>query len=338
MSGEPVSTLSDVYSLGAVLYEMLTGRRPHQLALYDALEIARQIREQEVPAPSVVAGPELRGDLDVIVIKALQKDPARRYHSVDQFAEDVRRYLGRTIVARPDTLAYRTAKFVRRHRLGLAALAAVFLALVSGVAVSAWQAMRANQAGQAARLERDRATSAQRAATQERDRARSAEQTATRERNRALAEKQRADTESATVKAINEFLQDDLLAQAGASTQSRPGTVPDPDLKVRTALDRAGASITGKFATKPLVEASIRQTIGNSYKDLGLLAEAQKHIERAFNLRLRALGEAHPETLESMSATAGLYLLRGKLRKLNLCLERFWRSNGERRARVIEAP
>src|SRR5262249_2894745 len=146
----------------------------------------------------------------------------------------------------------------------------------------------------------------------------SAEQAATaakaqalQERNKAVAEKQRADTEAATAKAVNDFLQNDLLAKAGASAQSSPGTKPDPDLKVRTALDRAAAGITGKFDGQPLVEASIRQTIGSAYLDLGLYPRAQHEIERAVELR-RVAGEEHNATLESQSSLSNILQLEGK--------------------------
>src|SRR5262249_35131718 len=86
-------------------------------------------------------------------------------------------------------------------------------------------------------------------------------------------------------RAVNDFLQNDLLAQASAYEQARPDTKVDPDLKVRTTLDRAAERIEGKFKSQPLVEASIRQTIGNAYKDLGLFPEADRQLERALELR-----------------------------------------------------
>ncbi len=251
--GEAASTVSDVYGLGAVLYELLTGRRPHQLNTYDPLEIAREVCEREVAPPKVDA------DVDVMVLKAMQKDPARRYQSAEQFSEDIRRYLGGLpIIARPDTLRYRAGKFVRRHRLGLAAVAGLFVVLVGGIAASLWEARR-------------------------------------------------ADTEAATAKAVNEFLQNDLLAQASVRTQSGPNTKPDPHMEVRTALDRAAARIEGKFAERPAVEAAIRRTIANTYSDLGLLAEAQSQIERAIELNRKALGDDAAETRHSLNDLAELY-------------------------------
>ena len=260
--GDLVSTLTDVYSLGALLYEILTGRRAHQLVSRDPLEIAREVCEREMQPPSIVGGRHLRGDLDIIVLKAMQKDPARRYPSVEQFSEDIRRFLdGLPIVARPDTLAYRALKFAQRRRASVVGAAAVLLALTGGIAASSWQAIRATRAER-------------------------------------------------TANAVNEFLENDLLAKAGASAQSNPGTKPDPDLRVRTALDRAAARIGSRFGGQPLVEASIRQTIGKAYLDLGLLSEARKNMERTLEIRRRVLGGEHPLTLRSMNTLWEVSLLR----------------------------
>ena len=129
---------------------------------------------------------------------------------------------------------------------------------------------------------------------------------------RARRAEQTANTESATAKAVNDFLQNDLLAQASVNVQAQPDTKPDPDLKVRTALDRAAARIAGKFKQQPLVEASIRQTIGNTYKDLGLYRDAQRQMELALDLRHRVLGEQHRDTLATMNGLAQLYFEQGK--------------------------
>jgi tetratricopeptide (TPR) repeat protein/predicted Ser/Thr protein kinase len=122
----------------------------------------------------------------------------------------------------------------------------------------------------------------------------------------------RANAEAATSRAISDFLQNDLLAQASAATQSRPNTKPDPDLKVRTALDRAAARITGKFERQPEVEGAIRETIGQTYRELGLYPEARTQLERALDLYRRRLGAASPKTLQTTSRLARTLYLQGQ--------------------------
>ncbi len=143
--GEPVTSASDIYSLGVVLYELLAGRSPYTSAAGPTHEVMRAVCEEEPSKPSIAA-PALRGDLDNIVLMALRKDPARRYASVDQFAEDIRRFEeGYPVLARPDTRRYRAARFLRRNRPLVAAAMLVFLTLVGGIAGTAWQAHIANQ-------------------------------------------------------------------------------------------------------------------------------------------------------------------------------------------------
>ena len=327
-----LDTRSDVYTLGVILYELLARRPPYILSrkLHEAVQT---IRETD-PDPLSTVSKSYRGDLETIVAKALEKDKARRYASAADLAGDIQRYLNdEPITARPPSTAYQLQKFARRHRALVAGIAAVFVVLVGGIVASTWQAVRANRAGQIARAERDRAfdaeakagvaeqaiekerdraVGAEQAATQERNRAVAAETQAIRERNRAVTEKRRADDETATAKAVNDFLQGDLLAQASANTQSSPGIKPDPDLKVRTALDRAAARITGKFEKQPLVEAAIRQTIGNTYRELGLYPEAQAQLEGARALRVKVLGEEHADTLGVMNDLASVYAYEGK--------------------------
>jgi tetratricopeptide (TPR) repeat protein/predicted Ser/Thr protein kinase len=122
----------------------------------------------------------------------------------------------------------------------------------------------------------------------------------------------RAQAETATAQAVVDFLQNDLLAQASANKQAGPKTKPDPDLKVRTALDRAAERIEGKFAKQPEVEAEIRQTIGQTYNDLGLYPEARKQLEQALTLRRRVLGPDNPKTIETMLSLGLTALLQDK--------------------------
>ncbi|MFN7928439.1 MAG: serine/threonine-protein kinase [Blastocatellia bacterium] len=154
--GNAITTATDVYSLGAVLYEIFTDTRPHRFRTITPLEIERVICESEIlkPSEAVKRAPnapirlakQLDGDLDNIILMAMRKEPERRYRSVEQFAEDIQRYLdGHLIVARADTIRYRTGKFLRRNRFTVVATALILLSLLSGLALANYQARRAER-------------------------------------------------------------------------------------------------------------------------------------------------------------------------------------------------
>jgi non-specific serine/threonine protein kinase/serine/threonine-protein kinase len=160
--GERITTASDVYSLGSLLYELLTGRRPYRVKSRTTEEIAKAVLEEEPEKPSTAVTrpregettatapvhdePEklkraLSGDLDTIVLKAMRKEPERRYASAEQLSEDIRRHLNELpVTARKDTVRYRTEKFLRRHKAGVAGAALVFLSLIGGIVATSWQA------------------------------------------------------------------------------------------------------------------------------------------------------------------------------------------------------
>jgi serine/threonine protein kinase len=134
--GQSITTASDVYSLGVLLYELLTGRRPHAFGSRTHEEVERAIVDEEPPRPSTVVR-ELRGDLDNILMMALRKEPSRRYTSVDQLAQDIRRHLEHhPVLARKDTAAYRISKFIARYKAGVAVAALVMVTLLSALVVT----------------------------------------------------------------------------------------------------------------------------------------------------------------------------------------------------------
>ncbi len=153
---EPISTSSDVYSLGVILYELLTGKLPYRVSADSPQEMIKAVCDTEPEKPSTAAmrvsaqegsGSErklrkvLAGDLDNIVLKALRKEPQRRYSSVEQFSEDIRRYLvGLPVLAHEDSLAYRARKFIGRHKVSVAAAVLLVLSLAGGLVATLWQA------------------------------------------------------------------------------------------------------------------------------------------------------------------------------------------------------
>jgi tetratricopeptide (TPR) repeat protein len=155
--GLPITTATDVYSLGVVLYQILAGRLPYEFPTRSLFDVERVVCESEPPPPSSVdrgvQSKRLSGDVDIIVLKALEKDPKRRYGSVEQFSDDIRRHLeSQPIAARRPTLMYRTGKFVRRNRTAVLAGALVLVMLTGGLIATGWEAHVARQ--ERARAER----------------------------------------------------------------------------------------------------------------------------------------------------------------------------------------
>jgi serine/threonine protein kinase/tetratricopeptide (TPR) repeat protein len=328
MSALGADTRSDVYSLGVLLYELLTGSTPlsnKRVREAAYAEVLRMIKEEEPPRPSTRLSDSgealasisaqrhsepakltklVRGELDWIVMKCLEKDRSRRYETVSAFAADVQRYLNdEPVAACPPSAGYRLRKFVRRNRRSVAAGAALAALLVIGsVGTSigmAWALQAEHKATLAAAAE---ALQRQDAETQ-RDKAVAAEK-------HALAEKQRAGEEAAIANAVNDFLQNDLLAQADPENNARGKKVTVEEL-----LGRAAARIAGKFDQQPHIEAAIRLTIGDAYTELGNYAAAQPHLERAVELRRRVLGNENPKTLDAMNALALLFQRQGRFGK-----------------------
>jgi len=270
--GGTITTASDVYSLGVLLYELLCGQKPQPVpADTPPAEVERRICEEEPRPPSVVAPEKLRrrlsGDLDNIVLMALRKEPERRYASVQQLSEDVRRHLeGLPVVARPATLAYRAGKFVQRHRVGLTATA-VAAAVIVGL--SAFYLVRLGRLNE-----------------------------------RLAAERDNARLEAAKAGEVAGFL-------SGLFEVSEPGESRGREVSARELLERGAERIDVELAGQPEVQATMMGVIGGVYQKLGHYDEALPHLERSLEIRRREHGAASPEVAEAMSALGSLVQKRG---------------------------
>jgi eukaryotic-like serine/threonine-protein kinase len=292
-SGEDVDTRTDVYSLGIIFYELLAGAPPIELRKVALDEYLRRLREEDPPKPSTKIRTRDAATSTELARKR-QTEPATL---LKQIGGDL------------DSIALKALEKDRSRRYGSASdFAADIGRYLKNEAVLAVPPSAAYRARKFARRHRWGLAMACAFAVV----LIAASVISTRQSIRANREAIRADREAAVAEAVNQFLRSDLLAQASAATQAGPSTKPDPDLKVRTALDRAAERIEGKFGKQPEVEAAIRDTIGQTYTDLGLHAEAGKQLERALDLRRRVLGAEHPDTLTTMSNLAAVYDLEGK--------------------------
>jgi len=295
--GEPVTTACDVYSLGVMLYELLSGYRPYEVQGLSRTDLERVVLH-ELPEPAsraVVRGggtaggreggaarglaPErlaraLRGDLDTIVATALRKEPPRRYASVRALADDVRAYLlGMPIAARPDSFRYRAAKFAGRHRLAVASAAVMAFLLAAGVAGTLWQARQAVREG------------------------RKAEQ-------------------------VKRFA-------LSLFEVSDPDVAKGREVTARQLLERAVPRIQSELAAQPDLEAEMLLFVGGIDHRLGLDRESRPLLERALEIR-RRLGEERG-LAEAEIALAGAWFADGDLKKA----EALFQSALARRRKVL---
>jgi serine/threonine protein kinase/tetratricopeptide (TPR) repeat protein len=338
MGGTDVDTRADIYALGVVLYELLTGTTPFdqdrlRAAAFD--EVRRIIRQEEPARPSArvstlgaAAGTVtvnrqsdskrlirlVRGELDWIVMKCLEKDRARRYESAAALARDVRRYLdGHAVEASPPYAGYRLRKFLGRNKGPVLAASLVLLALVGGTGGTTVGMVEArHQAGLAwaaqANESEARARETQRAEAEGKERLRaSAAEAAAKEQEREAKE------QLALSSTVIDFLLDDLLGQAGSTAQADRRHVPDPNLTVRAALDRSAAAVGDKFRGRPKAEAVLRLTIGSAYRELGKYDKAIAQIRQAVDIRAGLEGSENPETLRARHELANAYRAAGHL-------------------------
>jgi serine/threonine protein kinase len=309
MTGLDIDTRADVYSLGVLLYELLTGTTPFDSEALRAAgygEIQRLIREVEPQKPSTRVsslddtssrlaaqrrteprklGALIRGELDWIVMKALEKDRTRRYESAGALAADVQRHLaGAPVEAAPPSRAYLVKKLLRRHRGAVLAAAAVALALALGIVGTTVGLVRERSA-------REREGAALAAETQQRRRA----------------------------EATTSFLQEMLRS-------ADPETAHGQKLTVEDLLDRAAERIGESLTQDPEVEATLRQTIGQTYNQLSRYRDAKEQCSRAYELRRRTLGPEHRDTLAARLGVAVATLQLGDVEEARGDLEELVRT------------
>jgi non-specific serine/threonine protein kinase/serine/threonine-protein kinase len=333
MSGLDIDTRSDIYSLGVLLYELLTGTTPLEKkhfakAAYE--EIRRLIREEEPPKPSTristsdsiasIAAQRhmepaklsklMRGDLDWITMKCLEKDRTRRYETANGLARDVERYLSdEPVEACPPSATYRLRKFAKKNRAALTTTATIAVLLVTGIAVSTWQAMRATRAEAAARqaqqAEAERAEGERLAKLDAVEKRRLAEKAAVAEK----AAKEQTQKRLAQIeKGVELFA--GMLSGINPKSEEQGG---DPlYVQLRERAEKAADGLDAEAVGDPLAVARLQTILGNTLRELGSNAKAVEVLEKARTIRERELETDHADTLFTLDSLALAYESAGR--------------------------
>ena len=311
LGGLDIDTRSDVYSLGVLLYELLTGKQPFDSASLKRSaidEILRIIREQEPPRPSAclttlteeeltVAAVRrqtepakfsnlLRGDLDWIVMKTLEKDRARRYETANGLAADIHRHLiNEPIVARPPSNVYRLRKMVRRHRVAFGAAGGILAVLFLGTVVSTWQAVRATRAEREEIRLRQDAEMQRQNEKQLRQKAETAENT--------------AQTEAAKSREVAQFLTEMLRGVTPLSAVRRDTTL------LREILQKTATRLDTDLKDQPEVQGDLYQILGSVFDQINELSLSEAMCRSALAAKRKTFGNTNAAVAQCLSALAG---------------------------------